>query len=432
MHAEPWSDEPESAAVSAPLPFVLAEDPTRATDRSATRALEVVQVFGDSILAVRHLSAGQSLVLGRDLVVADEFVTGVPIAQHDGEAWVVSCTGGRLIHRIDGRPVSGDVRLGDDDQLVVELGAVTLVFREVWRSRRVPVPVGQDVDVPFAIVAGMVGAMAAMVGWIGGLLPEVDRTVSRNDDIEHIVHIFQQREITPPPARVRHAESGSSAAGGGSPAPLRRVHRDEPQGGQPKPVGILAALQDDAVSAIFGNSALPGSIQQGIAGMHGATSGMQGGLGLGGRCQGDNCLGMGPGIGDSVGVETYGRGRKYGDPGPGDGHKTTGHIADTGEPIMIGNVDRADIDRIVKKNLTRIRHCYQRELQKTPDLGGKVKVKFVIGSDGTVKSAVTSTTTLGSPAAENCINHVFDTMVFPEPKGGGTAIVSYPFLFAPG
>lgn len=432
MHAEPWSDEPESAAVSAPLPFVLADDPTRATDRSATRALEVVQVFGDSILAVRHLSVGETLVLGRDLIVADEFVTGLPIVRHDGEAWIVTCTSGRLIHRIDGRPVAGDVRLGDDDQLVVELGTVTLVFREVWRSRRVPVPVGQDVDVPFAIVAGMVGVMAALAGWVGGLLPQSDHTISRNDDIDHIVHVFQQRELTPPPARVRSAEPGPAAAGGGTPAPLRRVHRNEPPGGQPQPVGVLAALQDDAVNAILGNTALPGSIQQGIEGLHGVTSGMEGRLGLGGRCRGDNCFGIGDGEGASIGdVGTSGRRTGYG--GPGDGpRKTNGHIADTGEPILIGNVDRADIDRVVKKNLTRIRHCYQRELQKSPDLGGKVKVKFVIGADGTVKSAVTSTTTLGSPAAENCINHVFDTMVFPQPKGGGTAIISYPFLFAPG
>jgi len=39
---------------------------------------------------------------------------------------------------------------------------------------------------------------------------------------------------------------------------------------------------------------------------------------------------------------------------------------------------------------------------------------------------------MGSPAVEQCINGRFLRFQFPQPKGGGIVIVSYPFLFAPG
>ena len=41
-------------------------------------------------------------------------------------------------------------------------------------------------------------------------------------------------------------------------------------------------------------------------------------------------------------------------------------------------------------------------------------------------------TTLNNGAAEKCISDRFYQMQFPEPKGGGIVVVSYPFIFAPG
>jgi hypothetical protein len=58
-------------------------------------------------------------------------------------------------------------------------------------------------------------------------------------------------------------------------------------------------------------------------------------------------------------------------------------------------------------------------------------VKFVIGKTGSVSKASTKTSTLGSKAVEGCINSRFMRFKFPEPKGGGIVIVSYPFIFQP-
>jgi TonB family protein len=82
--------------------------------------------------------------------------------------------------------------------------------------------------------------------------------------------------------------------------------------------------------------------------------------------------------------------------------------------------------------MAQIRYCYQRELTKNPTLGGKITVKFTIAKDGTVSSASTKSSTMGNEAVETCINTRFMKFQFPEPKGGGVVIVSYPFIFSPG
>ena len=71
-------------------------------------------------------------------------------------------------------------------------------------------------------------------------------------------------------------------------------------------------------------------------------------------------------------------------------------------------------------------------LTKNPNLGGKVTIKFVIAKDGSVSKASVKSSTMGNKSVEGCITGRFMRFKFPEPKGGGIVIVSYPFIFAPG
>ncbi len=98
-------------------------------------------------------------------------------------------------------------------------------------------------------------------------------------------------------------------------------------------------------------------------------------------------------------------------------------------PIVMGNLTRADLEPVVKRHMNQIRYCYQRELVKSPTLAGKITVKFVITKDGSVSSATTKASTMGSPAVESCLNARFLRFEFPKPKGGGLVIASYPFTF---
>jgi outer membrane biosynthesis protein TonB len=68
-------------------------------------------------------------------------------------------------------------------------------------------------------------------------------------------------------------------------------------------------------------------------------------------------------------------------------------------------------------------------LVRTPKLAGKIKVKFIIGGNGFVTTTGVSESSVHNPTLENCIAARVKTWEFPKPKGGGVAIVSYPFVF---
>ncbi len=109
--------------------------------------------------------------------------------------------------------------------------------------------------------------------------------------------------------------------------------------------------------------------------------------------------------------------------------ETEGVVTADPDAIILGALDKSLIDEVVQSNDSKVRFCYQSELQKDPSLGGAIKVKFVIAPDGTVNSATTESSTMGSPSVEDCINEQFMDFQFPEPKGGGIVIVNYPFVF---
>ena len=124
----------------------------------------------------------------------------------------------------------------------------------------------------------------------------------------------------------------------------------------------------------------------------------------GGSCVGPNCKGAGPReVKVSVGEMT------------GDS----------------GGYTEEEINRVVKSRAGMFRACYQKELNRSPGIGGKIVVKFKIGADGSVQaSAPTGGSTLANEAVQACVSRNVGGLRFP-PKGR-IANVVYPFLFSPG
>ena len=90
-----------------------------------------------------------------------------------------------------------------------------------------------------------------------------------------------------------------------------------------------------------------------------------------------------------------------------------------------------EINRVVKSRAGVFKACYQHELNRSPGIGGKVVIHFVIGGDGVVKSAkVSGGSTLRNDAVESCVSSNIMRLRFP--AKGGQANVNYPFLFEPG
>jgi hypothetical protein len=89
------------------------------------------------------------------------------------------------------------------------------------------------------------------------------------------------------------------------------------------------------------------------------------------------------------------------------------------------------IQRIVRQNYGRFRMCYERGLQHNPNLEGRVAVRFVIGSDGTVNHAANGGSDLPSGEVVSCVVRAYYGLSFPQPEGGIVTVV-YPIMFSPG
>lgn len=198
--------------------------------------------------------------------------------------------------------------------------------------------------------------------------------------------------------------------------------------------GVLGALREGSeLDGVFGSSNLNSDLAGGIGGLIGAKGTQIGSGGLGSRGSGLGGGGTAEGLG-GLGTKGRGSGKSgYGSGGGNFGAKGEGGIGRIGgDPIILGALDKSLIDAVIKRNMNQIRYCYQRELTKNPNLGGKIIVKFVIAKDGSVSKASTKSSTMGNKTVEGCINSRFMRFTFPEPKGGGIVIVSYPFIFQPG
>jgi hypothetical protein len=198
--------------------------------------------------------------------------------------------------------------------------------------------------------------------------------------------------------------------------------------------GVLGALRDGSeLDGVFGSSNLSSDLAGGIGGVIGAKGIQVGSGGLGSRGSGLGGGGSADGLG-GLGTKGRGSGRSgYGSGGGSFGKKGTGGLGKIGgDPIILGALDKSLIDAVIKRHMNQIRYCYQRELTKNPNLGGKITVKFVIAKDGSVSKASIKSSSMGSKSVEGCITSRFMRFKFPEPKGGGIVIVSYPFIFAPG
>jgi len=203
--------------------------------------------------------------------------------------------------------------------------------------------------------------------------------------------------------------------------------------------GALAVLNQQGPTSLFGDMASGydpvtaiGAVSGSDIGAAYGTSGLGrygGGLGGGGRSMGGG-FGSGP-----IAV----RGRA----GGGDQRLGRDQVAvrdrEVRQPTVItgtaeirGQLDRDIIQRVVREHRREIRACYEAELQRNPDLEGRVSMAWIIAPDGTVSASRVESSSLNSNAVEECMARRIRQWRFPEPLGGGIVNVTYPFVFSPG
>jgi len=199
-------------------------------------------------------------------------------------------------------------------------------------------------------------------------------------------------------------------------------------------VGLIGRGKGGGLSTIFGQGGLGGDLKGAVGNMFGPVVGDSygvGGLGLKGTGSGGGGQGETIGIG---GVGTKGRGGGLG--GYGTGVGGLGRKADrdvsiqTGQVAVLGAIDKELIRRVIQEHASQIRYCYEQELQRDPKLEGKVVIRWIINADGHVSNPQVDGggTTLSSDPVHRCMMDRIQSWEFPKPKGGGIAVITYPWI----
>lgn len=98
-------------------------------------------------------------------------------------------------------------------------------------------------------------------------------------------------------------------------------------------------------------------------------------------------------------------------------------------PVVHGSIDAAIIKRYVKRQLSKIRYCYEKALLGNPTLAGTVNTQFTINGAGLVVAA--TATGLDKDVAA-CVASAIRVIEFPKPVNGDSTVqINYPFTFKP-
>jgi hypothetical protein len=422
------------------------------------RVLEVSQVWSGTVLDTRHFRPGVAALVGSSTARrrADFFGDDdVLVVWMDGAPWV------HIADKADGfveigderRPLSAvPGRVADDGgrwvevsperRVVVTQGGVTFVTHQVDAASALQGG-REPADRPFQ---GML-ALAAMIGLSFAALtaaapPQVsNELVEVPDRFLHLALDSQPPEVKAAPSakkdqqpegakpkrdegRVGKKDARMKTARG------ERMERSREDRQIAEHAGVMGALASGgALEGLFGSNNLDATISDAVGGLVGAKGAQIGAGGLGSRGSSLGGGGTSDRL-DGTGTKGFGGGDDgFGAEGGAFGTKKDGGNLAYGDPIVLGALDKALIDEVVKRHMSQIKYCYQRELTRDANLVGKIVTKFTIAGDGSVGSSSVKASTMGSAAVEQCVASKFLKMTFPKPKGGGVVVVSYPFVF---
>jgi hypothetical protein len=472
-----------SHRVALPPPKELGELDDDETVTSANWTLEVRKMWGNAVLDVKtfkpdvkQVSVGEGskdqFYLPADLLPAASF----PIARVAGSDVMVSFSSaangdvrakdGTLTELRDLAGVSQDpmhagcrlFRLDEGSTATINFGNVGMRLRYVSRPAGYLSKFTENLDFTFLnTILLMLFAFAAMVATFH-LRPKSVET--SEEELYKVPDRFVQFILTRPKPQKKdlnflaklkadiNAKKASSAArykgsegkmgqrgkpDTGRRSAVRAIKPDDKEVvGNRGLLAVLGAGGPQGLSTVMGGTGLGGELEGAIGNMFGSqvgNSGGFGGLGLKGTGSG------GGGVGNTIGVGRLGtRGRGGGKYGYGTGVSRIRKRGErnvnisVGRPIIMGSLSMEIIRRVIHSHRDQIKYCYSKELTRSPNLSGKVGIKFTISPKGYVQQASVSSTTLRNATVERCITQKIRTWKFPEPKGGGIVIVNYPFI----
>ncbi len=452
----------DAAAMGALARKMLEEElPKDEQPDANNRVLEVALIWRDTVIEVRHATPGQEVTLG---------MTGKATFTMNAENWggsggapavlvksdgTVNVPGhGKAVIRSAGKTRSADAgfKLELGERGAVTVGDVTFMMQWVARAKLIPTGAWKTMDFYFQkILAGTLAAHVLLF-FIFQLTPMDPDAMA--DDLFKNPNAFAKLILKPEELQkkkkkedlsgkknggkrkdeegkfgkkeVKQKEAASSKKG----APVVDPNKREKDRQIAFNSGVLGILKKDkgAVSNVFGPGGLGTGINNALGGLNGTSMGDAGGAGgLGTR-------GTGPGGGgNALGIGGLGSGTGRGSGGQGDidlgGRGKAGTKITPGKTIVEGGLSKEEIGRVIRRYLSQIKYCYEKELTRNPNLNGKIVTSFTIGGTGKVTDCDVAETSLNDPTVEDCVVKIIKRIQFPQPKGGGIVLVSYPFIF---
>lgn len=347
----------------------------------------------------------------------------------------------------------------------IEQGTVRIYFEEINDPEHLlPVPFIQSImDREFGKWLMMSLALHLMLLLVIKIMP---KPVEEEKKLEDLPKAFQKILVQPEtvkpykPVIVANSQAAKAAnnnpnfakkqmAGGGREGEGERAggaegRRGRAESGAKKPsltkvknAGVLSFFANNGKSGGF-NDLVDGSVRD-LADNLAKSSG--GRYGLEGETevrQGKGLVGAGTGgggkttsIGQGLGTKGHGAGIKgdgLADLGTGKSRTSVVASIDADSATVVGSLTKDQIAKVIAAYMGQIEYCYERQLQREPNLRGKILVNFVIGLSGNVTNASVPSSTMGSPVVESCITGVFRRMPFPSP-GAGIVEATYPLVF---
>ncbi|MCB9662247.1 MAG: TonB family protein [Sandaracinaceae bacterium] len=458
---------------------------------TAEQALEVMVMWGKSVLHVDHLKPARTFWVGEpegkeevDYLIAPDILgmSRMPVCVVSGGSTAMVFPQG----------ATGEVMIGDQTTAIesINLGACP----EVPNAQQYLVPDGAMVRVNWkgftfmvrSVKAGKKVATGFSLDWVplaylGGVMLFVGALLTamyfspppvaglNNDIIDPnsrlAQFIIEPPETEEPPEEEEEAPSedaggtgtaheGESGAMGDERAERTDNHYSIQGDANPEDqqmarqeareqaatagvVGALAALSGSFMSPTSpygGDQAIGAGEISALGALTGSQAGSNfgmGGLGLTGTGRGGGGFGQGTiGMG-TIGTIGHGSGRGTGS-GIGDGGGLGDRQASRpqirpGTAAVRGSLSADVIRRVVRRHLGEVRFCYEQALNSQPDLRGTVSVRWIISPTGSVTTSTVSGSTLGSARVESCVASAVRRWTFPAPDGGGLVSVTYPF-----
>jgi hypothetical protein len=212
-------------------------------------------------------------------------------------------------------------------------------------------------------------------------------------------------------------------------------------GGNENLAKALEALKSNDITRLLGGTSLGGIGATNAPSNVGSAPRVFANLGssLKGNTNGAGGGGTGIGGGESVdigGLGTKGKGSGSGGYGTVKLGQKMEALIDTGtddEVNIRGALDKDLIRKVVERNKGQIQFCYDTKLQlrRGGKPSGRVMAFWRIAPSGRVVETRSISSTMQDAGFEQCLMDRIRTWIFPEPKGGGSVNVEYPFTFRP-